>query len=265
VGVLAIAPMGCARAIFVPPAGPGAPAADAATAWAQATAACRDVKSYVGALGLSGKVGSQRIWRVSIESAVTAAREIYLGATVSGRPVFLLAGTDERATLWLRGDDDRAVTAPAADIVEALIGVRLDARRVLAVLSGCATLTPDVDTGVARQVGRLVRVATGDGAVYLEKRTERWTTRAAEVDGETDEYAWKEGPYPADVWFWSDPKSPPPAASLHLSVNDLRVNDPVPASFFRPSEGALRATPMTIEELRKAGPLRERASGEPGS
>lgn len=258
-GWVAIASAGCTRAIFVPPAGPGAPAPDAGAAWASATANCRTVKSYVGALGLSGRVGRQRILGVSVESAVTSAGEIYLGATVSGSPVFVLAGTSERATLWLRRDN-RVVTAPAADIVEALTGVRLDTTRLLAVLSGCATVAADVDGGAAAQVGRLVRVATADGAVYLEKRKDRWTTRAAEVDGLTVEYAWSDAAYPADVWLWSDPKVPPVAA-LHLSVNDRRVNDPVPATFFRPSEGALAAVPMTIEELRQAGPLRERSSG----
>jgi hypothetical protein len=118
---------GCTRAMFKPPAGPGAPAPDAAAAWAEATDGCHGLRSYAGVLRASGRVGGARLWPVSIDVAVLADQSIYLGATAAGRSLFLLAGTGGSATLWLR-DEQRTVTAPPADILKPSSAF-LDARR----------------------------------------------------------------------------------------------------------------------------------------
>jgi tetratricopeptide (TPR) repeat protein len=86
---------------------------------------CRGARSYTAALRLSGRVGDQRIWPpIAVDTAVTADQSIYMGATVAGRSLFVLAGSVSRATLWLR-QEQRVVTAPPAEIIEAMLGVSL--------------------------------------------------------------------------------------------------------------------------------------------
>src|SRR4029453_14562520 len=109
---------------------------DAASGVAEATKECRDVRTVVSTLRVSGRVSDARLWPLTVEVAVVLNQSIYLGATASGKPVFLLAGTPARATLWLR-TEDRSVTAAPAQILNALVGVSLSPDDLAGVLSGC--------------------------------------------------------------------------------------------------------------------------------
>jgi hypothetical protein len=253
---LGVAGAGCrTRAMFVPPSGPGEPAPEAASAWAEANAPCRDARAYVAALRVSGRVGTERIWPVSIDTAVTVDQSIYLGATAAGQSIFVLAGTSNRATLWLRRDE-RTVTATPAEILEAVVGVPFAPDQLLAVLTGCVARSLEI-TRAARH-GGLLTIETADARVQLERRAGQWRTKAAQTDAFIVEFGAKRNPLPADVWIWSAPGRGP-AASLHVSVGDPEVNGDVPPAVFRIPTGAANATPMTLEQLRAAGPWRERA------
>jgi hypothetical protein len=248
---LCVAAAACGgRGMFVPPAGPGTAAPDAAAAWAEATAACPAPQSYAASLRVSGRVGGQRLWPVTIEAAVLADESIYLSATAAGRGLFVLAGTGSRAALWLRREQ-RIVTAAPADIVEAIVGVRLSPNDLLAVLTGCATRSFDI-VHASRQ-GALISIETKDARIYLERRGGRWQVRAGEMNAFTVEYAAANGSPPLELWLWPS-ASRGTSASIHLTVSDAQVNGPVPAAVFRMPAGAATATPMTLDELKAGAP-----------
>jgi hypothetical protein len=258
--VVCVLASGCAHATFVVPADPGDPAPDAASAWAAASAGCADVQAFVTGARASGKVGSQRVWPVSLEVAVTASDSIYIGATVAGNSLFVLAGTGNRATLWLR-HDQRVVTATPAAILEAVVGVALTPRQLLGILTGCVTQTATADGAVRHK--DLISMRTAEGRVYLTQVAGQWQVRAATTDAFVVEFTRRDGRQPDDVWIRSSGAGSL-ASSLHLTISDGEVNATIPPAVFQLPAAAGSAAPMTLEDLRAAGPWKKRApSPEP--
>ena len=204
---------------------------------------------------MSGRAGSQRIWPLAVETAVTADR-IYMSATHSGQPVFVLAGSASDATLWLRRNDpERVVKAPAGAIVDAILGLSVPPERLLAVLTGCVTRAFDVVSAV--EYDGLLGIGTADARVFLQRIGAAWRPRAGVLEGFTVEFGWESSPLPARVWIQSTPGREP-RASVTLTVSDAAVDEPIPATVFTAPAGASRAEPMTLEELRSVGAWKER-------
>lgn len=232
--------------MFVPPTGPGIPAANASEAWASATANCRQSKNYKALLHVSGRAGGERLWPFSLETALTSDGAIYMGAETSGQSIFVLSGTAKQATLWLRRED-RTVVAPPDAIIEAILGVPLPPDRLLAVLTGCITRAFDVTSSA--QHNSVLTIQTPDARVYLEPFASGWRTRAGDVDVFTVELANKKSALPDNVWIRTA-VGRSPEARLDVKVSDAEINSTIPASFFTPPAGAARAQPMKLEELR---------------
>jgi hypothetical protein len=241
--------------MFVPPAGPGVPAPDAAQAWSDATAGCRDARSYVASLRVSGRVGSDRLWPVEIETAVTADQSIYLNAVAGGQTVFVLAGSNGRASLWLRADK-RLVTAAPAEILDAIMGVPLTPAELVAILAGC--VARDTDVVRAERHDRLLLVETRDARVYLRQESAAWRTHAAVTASFTIEFGGLARPTPAEIWIWSA-QGAQARASLRLQATDAAINSTIPAGIFDVPAGARATTPLSLEELRASGPFRDRS------
>jgi hypothetical protein len=201
---------------------------------------------------LSGRAGSQRIWPISVETAVTPT-QVYMSATFSGRSVFVLAGSTTQATLWLRRDD-RVVQAPANDIINAILGLELPPDRLLALLTGCVTRVADV-TSTMRH-GDLLAVQTADARVFLEPKGTGWWIRAGEVKGFVVEFARQPTPLPGKVWIRSTPGLEP-KVSLDVGVSDASITAPIPPAVFGVPSGSTRAQAMSLDELRSAGPWRK--------
>ncbi len=241
---IVLAAAACGSRIFVPPAGPGVPV-DAGGAWADATASCRDARSWAGELRVSGRAAGQRVWRLVMETAVTPSN-IYMGASFSGQPIFLLTGTAAAATLWLRREH-RVVRAPAGDLIDAILGVSIPPDRLLAVLTGCGTRAFGVIS--AANYSGVLGVRTSDIRVFLRRQDQTWRTYLAEADGFGVEFSWKTDASPVKLKIRSTPGREP-AASLDVSASDVSVNETIPASLFNPPSGASSAEPMTLNELR---------------
>ena len=84
-----------------------------------------------------------------------------------------------------------------------------------------------------------------------------WQTRAGEADGFIVEFARETSSFPQKIWVRSAPGREPRAA-LDITVSDAEVNGRVPSEVFATPSGAAGAQPMTIEELRSAGPWKDR-------
>ena len=232
---------------FTPPVGPGEPAPDADAAWAQATASCRGARTYSAMLHF-GAVGA------NVQTTVTDDGRLRLGAIVAGRPRFTLAGSRDDATLLLH-DDRRVVRAPAAAIVEQLIGTPIAPEEWLAFVTGCVTRSHDIQE--AARVGKYLRVTTAEGRVYLRQQGGAWRVHGGEVLGLIVHYEWRDSAFPTVLHARSAPGASV-ETRLALEAAQFRVNDTVAPELFSAPKAAAGATPMTLEELRDAGPLSRR-------
>jgi hypothetical protein len=192
-------------------------------------------------LTVSGRADGQRLPHVRVLAGLTAKGQVLLDAP----NVFLMAGTKEHASLLLRRDN-RLVTAPAGEIVEVLLGVRLDPAEWLALMTGCVTPTPMFRS--AQRVGSSIEVAIDGGRVFLDSRAGEWHQSFANAYGLDVNYRGFDGRQPI-AWRASTPQGQLPDAAFAIEAADVRVNQPIPdAAFSIPN--AESATPMTIEQLR---------------
>ena len=239
-------------AVFVAPAGPGAPAPDAGPAWAEATKACRDVRTYSATLRLSGRSAGQGFPTLSAIVALTSRGQIFLQVIGAGRPFLTLAGTAERATYFLH-EDNRVVTARADEIVETIVGVKVGPERLLAVLAGCAVRGFEFEK--ATRFGQQLAIVTAEGTVFLERRAATWQTTAATLDALTvHHYQRERSAFPTALQI--DAVAGSETSSIRVrGIEQLEVNAELQAAVFDPPAGAAAATPMTLEELKAAGPF----------
>jgi hypothetical protein len=235
----------CGGHRFVVPSGAGEPAPDAASAWTEATTSCRDVHTFTAALRVSGHAGAAPL-RGTILAGVTSANQIRLDAP----SVFILAGTADRAT-FIRSSDHRVLIARGDDILEALTGLKLEPRALLAMFSGCAGQASEMKDGMKH--GEVLAITTSDAHVYLQRRMGRWRVIGAEVAGLVVDYRDTTGEWPADLRLTSAPGRTP-AIALSVSAGQIEVNSTLAASAFDVAMPA-NATPLTLEELRAQGPL----------
>jgi hypothetical protein len=240
----------CSAYHFVLPTGAGEPAPDAPSAFAEATTGCRSVRTLTGALHLSGHVGSHRV-RLTIQGAVTSANQIRLEWPAPfGPPGFILGGTADRTTLVFPRDN-RVLTTRAEDILEALIGLKLGPRLLLAVLSGCGAEESQVTS--AAKYGDLLAVTTADARVFIRQRGSQWRVVAADVGGLIVDYLPNDDVSLRQLRL-SSAAGRVPVIALSVSLSQVEINASVAASTFTvaipPGSAAL-----TLEELRAAGPL----------
>jgi hypothetical protein len=243
---------GCAARRFERPTGPAAPAPEAAAAWQAATAACRDVRTARATLRWVFRAGARRFPGVTIGAAFdVGGRTMALDARVGSATFFTLGGSADQATLVLR--DGRYVRAPAADIVEALIDVKLEPARLLAILTGCLTPTPEFRQAVRRD--GWLEVTAADAVAYLEQTSGgAWRLRAGTFDGLDVDYGAPGPSWPRSLEIRSRADAAKPAMSIAISrLNIIEPNAPLDASLFQlvlpPG-----ARSISLVELRAVGP-----------
>lgn len=244
---------GCAPRRIDLPSGGGAPLADAAVPYNEAVADCRTVRTISATLGLSGRAGSTPL-RGNVDAGFEAPDRVRLeGRHPFGRPVFILVATGPEATLVLPRDHRVLQGARTAEIVEALVGLPLGAAELRLLLSGCAFEIAEPANGLQYPGGWVV-VSTGSSTTYLQQVQGRWRVVAATRPPLTVHYANFDGGRAATVRLQSSGSSP---ADVIARVSDLNVNVALEPAVF---EVAIPpdAEPLTIDELRRAGPLGDR-------
>jgi hypothetical protein len=238
----------CAGQRFVIPTDTPTPRPDGAAIWDAATSACRDVAALGGQLRGSGRVAGNRVPGLRLDFALERPAAIALEARVSGTLFFSVRGTGADATLLLY-QEGRAVTGPAAELLDALVGVSLDPVRLLAILSGCPA------TGSVRGVealGAVLRARTDDAEVYLTDKGGPWRVRAAVFDDLIVDYQHDASGWPSRVRLATKPGQTP-TVELTLVV-EAADQAPRPRAVFvaRIPEGFERDT---IQWVREHGPL----------
>jgi hypothetical protein len=256
--MLAILPS-CAPKPLSLPTGDGVPYDAYAEAYASATADCRDVRTLTAELRLSGRAGRQKL-RGRALVGVAAPDRIRLEALAPfGPPVFILAARDNRATLLLPRDDRVVRDEPPAAIVEALAGVEVDPATLRAALAGCA-----LDAGTARsgrEVGdRWLVIDMGDErTVFLQRLDDGgWRVRGARTPAFTLTYDELGPRLPTRLTIVARADAGE-VAEVRLAVADPELNVALGDEAFEVDVPA-SALPLSLEELRDAGPLGDTAT-----
>lgn len=256
--LVAVFTAACAgRSGFVVPRGPGAPAPEAAAAWSTVTTTCRATTSYRSEFALTGRIGDRRIRGLAsarLFTALSANGNIGLEASVSGQLLFRLGGAADQATLLLR-DQNRVATARPSEILDALIGVSIEPARLLAIVSGCVTVTESIDRAV--RFGDVLEIATSDATVYLASAAAGWQARAGRFGNVAVDYFAFERGLPRELRI-ATIGTAGPAVTLDLGVKAVQTNVTLDPAVFRVTvpDGA---TPISIDELRRVGPLADEA------
>jgi hypothetical protein len=244
----------CAPRLIPLPADPGAPLPDFAEIHRQASAACTGVRTLTAELSLSGRAGGRALRGRAIVGFERPASIRLEGVAPFGPPAFILAGSGASATLLLPRDNRVLTGARAEDILGALTGVALSPADLLAVLTGCVVAGPTPSAGRMHQNGWVSIDLTGGATVYLARVALGWQPRAARRPGWQIEYPlWQTG-FPATVRL----RSLDAAVNVDMTavVAQLEANVPIDPAAFTVTVPA-ETLPITLEELRDAGPLRE--------
>jgi hypothetical protein len=243
---LALALMsGCAGGRFGRPAGVAVPFPEAADIWTELSRACRAVTLARAELRVSGRVDGQGFPALTTGLVVDADRLSIL-AMAGARSVFRLAG-DRASVVLLNYLDRRMTRGPAADVVDALVGVRLTPDRLLALLTGCVSSDP-VAT-LAERIGTTARIRTADSIIYLAERNGQWRLAAAEFGDVMADYRRVDpaGPREIELRRGSD-------VTLRIRVIEFERNPQLsPAVFQLAVPDAFVEVPL--DALRQGGPL----------
>lgn len=231
------------------------PTPEAAAIWQSTTAACRSAANYSAEIVLDGRVGTEKLRRVTLQGLMTRDGRIRLIAVSPvgvGGPIFALAGRAERATLTLPRDR-RVLVAPVADIVDALIGVRFAPEDWVDVLTACVASAPNAAGGA---LGKDIVVTLDGGRRALLKREGAdWHVALGERADALVEYRAYLGRWPSLARLTS-PASAAVPINVNLTIGQVFVNNPVQDRAFL-ADVPPDFLPMTLAELRAIGPLGE--------
>ncbi|MEO5896104.1 MAG: hypothetical protein ABIS06_10410 [Vicinamibacterales bacterium] len=230
------------------PHGAGTPFPGFESAYQQATLECAGVRTITMELALSGKAGDTKL-RGRINAGFAAPDDMVLeGLAPFGKPAFVLAARGADATLVLPRDQRVLRGAAPSAIVEALAGVVLTPAELRTAVAGCG-LSVAATTRAGRSYGNdSVALDSEAGTVYLRRSEGRWRLSAVVRDGLTIQYADFTGGRPATVFVRTA------VADLALRLSQTEINVPLDPRVFD-IDVPQNAVPLTIEELRRAGPL----------
>jgi hypothetical protein len=237
------------------PSGDGRPFPAFAAAYEEAAARCRGVRTFSAALDLSGRAGGTRL-RGTIHAGFEAPDAVRLeGVGPFGRTVFILVAKGDDSTLLLPRDDRVLRDAPPADIVEALAGVALAPAELRAALTGCGFGMIQPSDGRTYDDG-WAAVDEDDTTVFLQQVDGAWRVAAASRGPLTVHYREFRSGRPASVRIRMSPSGRDIVADLTLRLSQVDINVPLEPAVFQ-VEVPRDAVPLTLDELRRAGPLGE--------
>lgn len=248
---------GATRGVTLP-SGAGAPFPEFAAAYGEATAECRIVRTMTVRLGVSGRAGTTRL-RGRIDAGLAAPAQIRLEGfpplNFGAKPFFVMVARGNEATLLLPRDERVLRGSPPAAIVEALAGVPLGPAELRAVLTGCGLISGDASAGRLYPNGWAALDVAGDTTVFLRQIEGQWRVAAARRAALTVHYADFTSGRAATVRVWTgSADGSAGAAELTLKMSDVEIDVPLESAVFDlavPPD----AMPLTLEELRRAGPL----------
>ena len=240
----------CAPKRLELPAGPGTPYGDAAAAYETAVKECRGVRTLQATLALSGRAGTTTL-RGNVDAGFEAPEMIRLeGRHPLGRPVFILVAGSDDATLYMPRDNRVMRNVPPASIVEALVGLPLTPAELRSLVSGCGFGAAGPSQGREYPRG-YVAVESGGALTYLRRQQGSWNVVAAARPPLAIHYSSFVAGRATVVRVIA---SGSPKADLTVRLSDVNINVALDKGVFAVDVPA-GAEPLTLDELRRAGPL----------
>ena len=261
IGIGAWLASGCAAppAGIVLPQGPGTPYSSHRDALTAAVSACRGVRTMEFLLSLRGRSGDA-VLRGRVRGAVARPGSLRLeGLAPFGAPRFVLAALPEAAALVLPRTRQVVRDAHPREMLYALAGLPLGPDDLRAVLTGCVVPDPRSVAGRRYGDGWLAVELDGDATVYLRPFDGVLAVVAGARGGLTVEYGEHVRGMPRRVRIRVAGAGASPATDLTADLVQVRINTPL-----HPEAFVLRVpddyTPVPLEELSGAAPLRERSA-----
>ena len=240
------------------PSGPSTPLADTQAVLRDAIGHCAGVHSITAELGLSGRAGSTKL-RGHLQAGFAQPAHVRLEAVAPfGAPYFVVAGTGNDTTLWLPRDARVLRDTSAADIIEALAGFSATPDDLAAWLEGCPAAAFDAATGQSFGAD-WAEIGGAQRAAWFRK-TDRWRLVQTEHDGLSVEFADHAGVQPGRIRIRRAAAADRAALDVGVSIGQVETNVTLGDRAFTVDVPA-DATPITLDELRRSGPLRDTSGG----
>jgi hypothetical protein len=255
----------CGAPLMKLPAGSGTPAGDAPAALAEAITTCRTIKTFTAEIGVSGSVGGRKM-RGRLLAGLAAPASATLEAPAPfGQPLFIFVARGNDATVLLPRDRRVLEHGKPDAVLEAMTGVSMAPAELRTTLTGCADEREAVDE--ARSLGNGWLMIPGSRRLYLRRGTpaDPWRIVAV-IARDTAGSEWR-----AEYSNFSNglPRSIRLASTeanrfnLQLVLSQVETNVTLGDDTFRvqiPSG----TVPITLAELRDAGPLADRSTPSNG-
>ncbi len=230
------------------PAGPGSPASDYAAVLSTARTACNGVRTLQAELALSGRAAGQRI-RGRVHAGLIPGALRLEGVAPFGSPVFILVADGSRGTLLLLRDRRVLKDAPPEEILNALVGIRLGPDDLRAMLSGCVRAALEPASGRAYGADWMAVDLASGGTAYLQRQRGAWRMVAGRYGGLEIDYPAFQGDRPSQVVLRGTD------LNLNVALNQVAVNGDLPRNELVSVNIPPGLSPLTLEELRRTGPL----------
>jgi len=203
-------------------------------------------------LEISGRAAGSRFPRAKIDAGFEAPGKVVLELPAPGRPFFTFAANGNTTTLVFPRDGRVLQNAPPADTLEALAGVSLDPDELRQIVAGCGF-------GGEPSAGRLLNaewtaIDAGRSVTYLQQVAGAWRLAASTRGPLEVRYADFAGGRPSTIRLRAAASNTAGATDLTIRTSQVDINEPIAATAFQP-EIPPGARPMTLDELRQAGPL----------
>jgi len=243
------------------PSDAGTPFADYAAVHSQLSSACTGVRTLTMEIGLSGRAGDDPLRGRVLAGFERPSSMHLLGVAPFGPPGFILAARNGRGSLLLPRESLIIRDATPEAILGALTGVALDPADLLAVFTGCIVPAPRATGGRLHGGGLAsIEVESADqgsqrktATLYLQRNGSQWQLRAAKRERWQFEYTQGTGSFPQSVRLIST--NPDIRVGLTAALSQVETNQDIDPKAFVVEEPK-NVMPMTLEELRQAGPLR---------
>ena len=261
----------CASVPLRMPSGPWMPDEAAPGAFAEATAACRGVRTFSAEIAVTGRAGQSKLRGRVLAGFERAGRLRLEGVAPFGAPLFILVARNNRATLYLPRQHQVLSETPVDDVLEVLTGVRRDADALAALVSGCVVPSPEAGAGQRNGSAWISTTLSSGPNVFLRQDAGHWRilrgTRESD-GGMAAEWAVEYGEFssafPSLIRLRERRVGPSGVAAvsdLTLRVSQLEVNVALDAAAFEPKVPS-DARPISLDELRQQGPLADAAREE---
>jgi hypothetical protein len=242
----------CAPRLAPLPSNPGTPFPDAGDAYVRATEHCQKVQTMAAVLAISGRAAGDR-FRAKVDAGFAASGRVRLELPAPGKPFFVFVTNGNRATLVLPRDGRVLENAPPDKTLEALAGIDLDPDALRAIVAGCGFGAGIPTEGKAFGKG-WAAVTVNQSTNWLQEIAGVWRLMAASRGPLDVRYADFANDRPSTIRLRTSPGTGPQATDLVIRLSQVDVNQPLGDDAFR-VEIPADAKPLTLEELRRSGPL----------